>query len=80
MFIALRLDGLAGSPYEALAQRQWAAQHRAYWEHFTVTAGEHTTFVQYGFAPPLPVRRAASVPTGTSAPLEALQSAAHSAP
>src|SRR5438874_4372813 len=38
------------APYEAPAQRQWVAQHQAYWEHFTVTAGEHTTFVQYGFA------------------------------
>jgi len=27
VFIALRLDGLASSPYEALAQRQWTAQH-----------------------------------------------------
>ena len=38
--------------YEAPAQRQWVAQHRAYWEHFTVTAGEYMTFVQYGFASP----------------------------
>jgi hypothetical protein len=45
VFIALRPDGLAGPPYEAPAQRQWVAQHRAYWEHFTVTAGEYTTFV-----------------------------------
>jgi hypothetical protein len=80
VFIALRPDGIAGPPYEAPAQRQWVAQHRAYWEHFTVTAGEHTTFVQYGFASPLPVRQAASDPAGASAPPGALRSTARSAP
>jgi len=56
------------APYEAPAQRQWVAQHRAYWEHFTVTAGEHTTFVQYGFASSLHVCQTASGPAGASTP------------
>jgi hypothetical protein len=80
VFIALRPDGLDGPPYEAPAQRQWVAQHRAYWEHFTVTAEEHTTFVQYGFAASQRVWRAASVPAGASALLGAPRNAARSAP
>jgi hypothetical protein len=80
VFIALRPDDMAGPPYEAPAQRQWVAQHRAYWEHFTVTAEEHTTFVQYGFAVPLRVRQAASGSAGTSALPGAPRSAARSAP
>ena len=80
VFIALRPDGIAGPPYEAPAQRQWVAQYRAYWEQFTVTAREHTTFVQYGFASPLPARQAASGPAGASAPPGAPRSAARSAP
>lgn len=80
VFIALRPDGIAGPPYEVSAQRQWVAQHRAYWEHFTVTAGEHTTFVQYGFAPPLGVHQAANDPAGTSPPPGASRSAARSTP
>src|SRR6266571_4456552 len=63
------------APYEAPAQRQWVAQHRAYWEHFTVTAGEHTTFVQYGFASPLAVCQTASGPAGASTPPGAPQCA-----
>ena len=80
VFIALRPDGMAGPPYEATAQRQWVAQHRAYWEHFTVTVGEKTTFVQYGFASPVQSRQAASSPAGASAPLETPRSAARSTP
>jgi hypothetical protein len=80
VFIALRPDGMAGPPYEVLAQRQWVAQHRAYWEHFTVTAEKHTTFVQYGFAPPLHGHQAANDPAGTSPPPGASRSAARSAP
>ena len=80
VFIALRPDGLDGPPYEAPVQRQWVAQHRAYWEHFTVTAEEHTTFVQYGFAVSQRVWRAASDPAGASALLGAPRSAARSAP
>jgi len=80
VFIALRPDGLAGPPYEAPAQRQWVAQHRAYWEHFTVTAGEHTTLVQYGFASSVPVRQTAGGSTGASAPAGVPRSAAHSVP
>jgi hypothetical protein len=80
IFIALRPDGLDGPPYEAPVQHQWVAQHRAYWEHFTVTAEQHTKFVQYGFAASLRVRQAASDPAGTSAPQRVPRSAAHSAP
>jgi hypothetical protein len=80
VFIALRPDDMAGPPYEAPAQRQWVAQHLAYLEQFTVTAEEHTTFVQYGFAAPLRVRRAASGPPGASVPPGAPRSAARSAP
>jgi hypothetical protein len=80
VFIALRPDGLEGPPYEVQAQRQWVAQHRAYWEQFTVTAAEQTTFVQYGFAPPLRDRQAASGPAGPSAPPGILQSAAQRTP
>jgi hypothetical protein len=80
VFIALRPEGLAGPPYEAPAQRQWVAQHRAYWEHFTVTAEEHTKFVQYGFAVPLRLWQAASDPGGASASQGAPRSAARSAP
>jgi hypothetical protein len=80
VFIALRPDGMAGPPYEATAQRQWVAQHRAYWKQFTVTAEEHTTFVQYGFASPLHIRQAASDPAGASAPLGRPQSAAQRTP
>jgi len=78
--MALRPDGLAGPPYEVPAECQWVAQHRAYWEHFMVTAGEHTTFVQYGFASSLPVCQTASGPAGASTPPGAPQSAARSAP
>ena len=80
VFIALRPDGLAGPPYEAPAQRQWVAQHRAYWQHFTVTAEERTTFVQYGFAPSSRVDQAANTPAGASPPPGAPRSAARSAP
>ena len=80
VFIALRPDGLEGPPYEASAQRQWVAQHRAYWEHFTVTAEEHMRFVQYGFAASLQGPQAASDPAGGSAPQGAPRSAARSAP
>jgi hypothetical protein len=64
VFIALRPDGMEGPPYEATAQRQWVAQHRAYWEHFAVTVGAKTTFVQYGSAVPVQSRQAASAPPG----------------
>lgn len=80
VFIALRPDGMAGPPYEAQAQRQWVAQHRTYWEQFTVTAEEQTTFVQYGFASPLRDRQAASGPTGVSTPPGIPQSAARHTP
>ena len=80
VFIALRPDDMHGPPYEAPAKRQWVEQYRAYWEHFIVTAEEHTTFVQYGFAAPLRVRQAASGPAGASAPLGAARSAVRSAP
>jgi len=80
VFIALRPDGMAGPPYEATAQRQWVAQHRAYWEHFIVTVGAKTTVVQYGFATPVQSRQAASGPAGASAPPEPPRSAARSAP
>lgn len=80
VFIALRPDGIPGPPYEPPAQRQWMVQYRAYWEQFTVTAGEHTTFVQYGFASPLPVRQAASGPAGARTPPGAPRRAACSAP
>jgi hypothetical protein len=81
VFVALRPADMPGPPYEALAQRQWVEQYRSYWETFTVTAGEHTTFVQYGFASPLTVRQAASVPAaGGSAPAGLPQSAARSTP
>lgn len=79
-FIALRPDGLAGPPFERLAQHQWMGQHRAYWEHFTVKAGEHITFVQYGFASPMPVQQAASGPADLSLPPATPLSAARSAP
>jgi hypothetical protein len=79
-FIALRPDGLDGPPYAMQAQRQWVAQHRASWKQCPVTAEEHTTFVQYGFAPPLRARQAASGPAGTSAPPRILQSAAQRTP
>jgi hypothetical protein len=75
VFIALRPDGLAAPLYEAPAQRQWVAQHRAYWEHFTVTAEEHTKFVQYGFAVPLRLWQSASDPGGASASQGAPRSA-----
>ena len=80
VFIALRPDGMVGPPYEATAQRQWVAQHRAYWEHFTVTAEAKTTFVQYGFASPVQNPQAASGPAGASAPPGPPRSAARSAP
>lgn len=80
VFLALRPDGIAGPPYEVSAQRQWVAQHRAYWEHFTVTVEQQTPFVQYGFAPPLRVHQAASDPAGTSAPPGAPRSAARNTP
>jgi hypothetical protein len=80
VFIALRPDDLTGPPYEAPAQHQWVAQHRAYWVQFTVTAEDHTTFVQYGFASPLSDRQAASSPAGASASPGARQSAARSTP
>jgi hypothetical protein len=80
VFVALRPDDMYGPPYEAQAKRQWVEQYRAYWEKFTVTAGEHTTFVQYGFASPRPVRQAASDPVGGSAPAGVPQRAARSAP
>jgi len=80
VFIAVRPDGMAGPPYEVAAQRQWVAQHRAYWEHFTVTVEKHTTFVQYGFAPPLLVHQAANDPAGTRPPPGPPRSAARSAP
>jgi hypothetical protein len=80
VFIAVRPDGIAGPPYEVAAQRQWVAQHRAYWEHFTVTVEKHTSFVQYGFAPPLRVHQAANDPAGTRALPEAVRSAARSTP
>lgn len=80
VFIALRPDNLTGPPYEAPAQHQWVAQHRAYWMQFTVTAEEHTTLVQYGFASPLSDRQAASSPAGASTSPGARQSAAHSTP
>jgi hypothetical protein len=80
VFIALRPDGMAGPPYEATAQRQWVAQHRAYWEHFIVTVGAKTTFVQYGFAAPVQIRQAASGPAGASAPPGLPLSAARSTP
>jgi len=41
VFITLRPDGLAGPPYEAPAQRQWVAQHRAYWEHCGALRAAH---------------------------------------
>jgi hypothetical protein len=75
VFIALRPDDLTAPPYEALAQRQWVAQHRAYWVQFTATAEEQTTFVQYGFASPSSARQAASSPTGANAPPETQRSA-----
>ena len=80
VFIALRPDGMAGPPYEVSAQRQWVAQHRAYWEHFTVTVEKQTTFVQYGSAPSLSIRQAANDPAGTSTPSGAPRSAARSTP
>jgi len=80
VFIALRPDGMTGPPYEVSAQRQWVAQHRAYWEHFTVTVEKHTTFVQYGFAPPLRLHQADNGPAGTSPLPGPPRSAARSAP
>ena len=80
VFIALRPYGMAGPPYEVSTQRQWVAQHRAYWEHFTVTVEKQTTFVQYGFAPSLWVHQAANNPAGTSPPPGAPRSAARSTP
>ena len=81
VFVALRPTDMPGPPYEAPAKRQWVEQYRSYWETFTVTAGEDTTFVQYGFASPLTARQAASVPAaGASASAGLPQSAAHSAP
>jgi hypothetical protein len=84
VFIALRPDDLTGDltgpPYEAPAQHQWVAQHRAYWVQFTVTAQEHTTFVQYGFASSLSDRQAASSPAGAHASPGAQRRAALSAP
>jgi hypothetical protein len=80
VFIALRPDDLTGPPYEAPVQHQWVAEHRAHWVQFTVTAEEHTPFVQYGFASPLSDRQAASSPAGASDSPEARQSAARSTP
>lgn len=80
VFIALQPEDMQGPPYEVHAQRQWVAQHRAYWEQFTVTAGEHTTFVQYGFASPLHVRQAAGGSPGASASPELPQRAARITP
>jgi len=81
VFVALRPADMPGPPYEAQAKRQWVEQYRAYWEQFTVTAGEKIMVVQYGFAAPLPVRQAASDPAGASAPVVGLSwSAARSTP
>jgi hypothetical protein len=80
VFIALRPDDLPGPPYEAAAQHQWVAQHRAYWVQFTVTAQEHTTFVQYGFASSLPDRQAARSPAGANASPGAQRRAALTTP
>ena len=80
VFIALRPEGMAGPPYEMSAQRQWVAQHRAYWEHFTVTVEKQTTFVQYGSAPSLSIRQAANDPAGTRPAPWVPRSAARSAP
>jgi hypothetical protein len=80
VFVALRPPDMHGPPYEAQAQRQWVEQYRAYWEQFTVTAGEKTTVVQYGFASPLHVRQAASDPAGASGPVGLPWSAARRAP
>jgi hypothetical protein len=74
VFVALRPADMPGPPYEAPAQRQWVDQYRSYWETFTVTAGEHTPFVQYGFASSLTLGQAASAPAGLP------QRAARSAP
>jgi hypothetical protein len=78
--MALRPEGLTGPPYEAPAQRQWVAQYRAYWEHFMVTAEQHTRFEQYGFAVPLRVWQVASDPVGASAAQGAPRSAARRSP
>ena len=80
VFLALRPDGMAGPPYDMSAQRQWVAQHRAYWEHFTVTVEQQTTFVQYGSAPSLSIRQAANDPAGTLPAPWVPRSAARSAP
>lgn len=81
VFIALRPDGIVGPPYETLAQRQWVAQYRAYWTQFTVTTDEHAPFVQYGFAPLLPVRQAAGgASAGVSMPAGGPQSTARNTP
>jgi hypothetical protein len=80
VFIAVRPDGMAGPPYEVSAQRQWVAQHRAYWEHFSVTVEKQTTFVQYGFAPPLQAQQAAHDPAGVLSSPVAPRSAARSTP
>jgi hypothetical protein len=81
VFIALRPDSLTGPPYALLAQQQWIAQYRAYWTQFTVTADGHEAFMQYGFAPLLPVRQAAvSPPDGVSAPAGMPQSVARRTP
>lgn len=80
VFVALRPADMPAPPYEAPAKRQWMEQYRAYWETFTVTAGEHATFVQYGFASSLSAQQAASAPVGTSAAAGLSQSAARSTP
>ena len=80
VFIALRPDGMAGPPYGVSAQRQWVAQHRAYWEHFTVTVEKQTVSAQYGSAAPLSLRQAANGPAGASVPPGAPLSAARSMP
>lgn len=76
VFLAVRPEGIAGPPYTVSEQRQWVAQSRAYWEHFTVTVEKHTPFVQYGFAPPLLTRQAAHTPADVSTPAAVLQRAA----
>jgi hypothetical protein len=80
VFIALRPEDLNGPPYEALAQHQWVAQYRAYWVQFTVTAEDHTTFVQCGFASPLVDRQAASSPAKVDTPPGVQRSAAYRVP